>query len=283
MTYSDKELNLQDTFGLHQFRGNFTEPIPAFTLYADTFRINDIDSLDINLYDSTKHYMMANESPQYVAKGESLFTIINHLLALSGFSDYSQSELQRVTQNKNNTTYFWTDESKTTLDCLQELLIANQIGAFIDETGFLRFIDIDTIIANKYSSYISTNFTLSDTTHSQWNNYANIVQGSYEETLDPRIGKILINYSTPNTFLSPLPIDKVTGQPSQIISRKKVFSEEVSYGLANQKLIQSMTSKDHEFYVDLKLTHPKETMGAYSGGFFIGGEAGIFGRNGIYI
>jgi len=261
-------------------RTDFNQPIPAFSLYADTWEINDIDNINVSLYDSTQHYMMSNEAPQYVAKGESLFSILTHLLALSGFSDYSQKELKEICKQRNNLAYFWTDEQKSTIQCLQELFIANQIGAFIDETGFMRFIDIDKIINRKKLTYSasSIDFLLSDSTTASWNNWANIVEGSYHESLSPRIGKIIVNYMQPNTSLSPVYKTVAGSLPTQTITTKKVFSEDTSMGLGHGLLAQSMNKNKHEFtlYVNGNLdlyNSPRNNPGTYAGNFFIGCEA----------
>jgi len=254
-------------------RKDFNEAIPAFSLYSDTWNVEDIDAVNVYLYDSLKHYSMSSEAPQYYAKGENLLAIITHLLELSGFSDYSMIELKHICEKKAGMSYFWTDENKSVFECLQEILIAYQIGAYINEVGFLKFTDLDDIISKKYNS--AMDFYLSDSTTASWNNYPNIVESTYRETINPRIGKIIINYKIPNTQTSPTSKNNAIYEEkiNMTDTRIKVFNEESKAGLCNTTLDKSMSISDNKFTSINFEKNPRLSTGGYSGTFFIGAEA----------
>ena len=255
-------------------RSDFTNVIPSFVMYTEDFRVNDINNITVSLFDSMKTFLMSNESPQYVATGESLYSVINQLLALSGFSDYSKSELSRVCKNRTQFSYFWTEESKTIAQCLQELFVSNQIGCFIDELGFMRFIDIDDIINKKINNQLTSNFDISDITHSGFNYLPNMISDSYQESLGTTIGKIIVNYRLPNTFLSPVPqltLDNISEQTPNVSS---VYSEETNTGLAHTYAIEGFNEYDSSFKITPNfLNDPRYNPGVQNGNFFIGCEA----------
>ena len=254
-------------------RSDFTNIIPSFVMYSEDWSIEDLSSVNVTMFDLMKTGIMSNESPHYVAAGENLYDVINHLLALSGFSDYSRAELKTVCKNKNQFSYFWTEESKTVAQCLQELFVSNQIGCFLDETGFMRFIDIDTIISDKLNNNLVTDFDMSDTTHSSFSYLPNMVMDSYRESLGTTIGKVLVNYTLPNSFVSPVPkIDDNTSEQKENIST--VFSESAKYGLGHTYLSESCFMDDDKFRVaNSFFDKPRNNPGINAGNYFMGCEA----------
>lgn len=255
-------------------RSDFTNIIPSFVMYTEDWQVNDINNVTVKLFDSMKTFLMSNESPQYLANGENLYSIINHLFALAGFSDYSKTELARVCKNRAQFSYFWTEESKTIAQCLQELFISNQIGCFIDELGFMRFIDIDDVISKKMNNNLTSNFDISDITHSKFSYLPNMVLDSYQESLGTTIGKIVVNYNLPNTFVSPIPkltTDNISEQKDNV---SQVYSEETNTGLAHTYAVESIMDYDNTFKITPDfLDSPRNSPGWQQGNFFIGCEA----------
>jgi hypothetical protein len=254
-------------------RSDFTNIIPSFVMYSEDFTIQDLNSVDVTMFDLMKTSVMSSESPHYLAAGETIYDVVNNLFALSGFSDYSKSELKTVCKNKNQFSYFWTEESKTIAQCIQEIFISNQIGCFLDETGFMRFIDIDSIISNKLNDNLVTNFDISDVTSSSFNYLPNMVMDSYSESLGTTIGKILVNYILPNSFVSPVSkVDDNISEQKENIST--VFSESSKYALAHSFLTESCFIDDDKFRITSSfIDNPKNNPGINAGTFFIGCEA----------
>jgi len=255
-------------------RADFTKIIPSFVMYAENWSAEDINNLTVTIFDAMKPYLQSNESAQYVASSESLDTVINHLFAISGFSDYSRAELNKVCKNKTQSGYFWTEESKTVAQCLQELFISNQIGCYLDETGFMRFIDIDSIIDKKINDSLTTNFDISDIKSSNFPYLPNLIDNSYQETLGTTIGKIIINYRLPNSFTSPAVLPNQSSFSEQLKNISGVFSEESNLALGHTLLSASFSSSDLDLQINnTYLEKPRNNPGTQTGDFFVGCEA----------
>ena len=161
--------------------------IPSGIFYADTWDNQDIKSTKVNCFDIMK-FLQTVPVSDYVSESQDLFTVFTNLMDFAGFSDYNYDQLKALfTDNEQFlvSSFFFADAaSKTVYKILQEAFVAYQVGAWIDEYGVMNFKNLKAIITNNNYSYdISDN---------------NIVNDSYSETINTKIGKILLRYRGPN-------------------------------------------------------------------------------------
>ena len=189
------------------YENTLKESIPLFVMYSDTWSINDLDTTTVELFDITKLFFMGSESMWFFKKNANVKEVITGLLDYSGFSDYDYSALINLPEINGQVSGFWTDEKKTVFTNLQEFLIPQQIGAFIDEYGILRFESVSQAF-NKYNSstfnadFAITDFPISNIGSSSSNYIANIISDQFTETINQKIGAIVVNYKTPLVFQS---------------------------------------------------------------------------------
>jgi hypothetical protein len=80
-------------------------------------------------------------------------------------------------------------QDSTIVDALNQIFVAYQIGAFIDEYGVMRFLSLQNILASSTS-----NTTISE---------SNITQGGFSVSTTAKPGKISLRYQTPKIKQSP--------------------------------------------------------------------------------
>ena len=189
---------------------DFTEIIPAFYMYVNTWNVAGLDSLSISCMDSTKYLLMSKEAPQYSSKNEGMLDTMVNIFALSGFSDFDYNQLKTVLyQNAKKTNYFWTDISSTLYDSLSSFFLTNQIGVYFDEYGIMKFKDLNTII-NTYNSddfsnsvsFAVTDKVLGGIGSSLITYIPNLITDGYNHEISPKPGKVIVNYKVPITFSS---------------------------------------------------------------------------------
>ena len=259
--------------------GSFTNTIPAGTFYSDSWTVSDIDNVIIHAYDKAKYIMMSMAAPQYSATNANLFEIITDLFNLSGFSDYDYDGLAAAIDPTAKINYFWSDETVTLFDVLQSLFVSHQISMFFDEYGMAKFISINAIL-NKYtSSTFAADLAVTDRsdTIAGITYGPNIIPGSFSETVDAKIGKLIINYKTPNTMISDYttslnaPIGLVS---TKMASVKTIWQEDTDYALPCTSISKTINTYQNYFYFDpSSILNMRTTIGNTTGEAFIGSEA----------
>lgn len=258
--------------------GSFSGSIPAGIFYSDTWQVSDIDVVTINAFDQAKYLMMAMAAPQYSATNAGLLEIITDLLNISGFSDYDYDGLVSCIDQKAKINYFWTDEQITLFDALQSLFIAHQMSAYFDEYGMMRFISLKSIINKFNANTFTPDLFVGDRaeTVNGISYDANLIPSTFNETIGPKIGKVIINYRMPNTAYS----DYVSDLNSQVglISKKRntvktIWQEDTENALPCTEISKSMNTYQNYFNFDpsIILNMPK-TIGNNKGEVFIGSE-----------
>lgn len=161
--------------------------IPAGVFYADTWDTKDIETTTVNCFDITKYLQLLPVNDYVTAGGQSLLKVMTNLLDFSGFTDYDYDQLANICiNNKKNLTisYFFADsKNKTVFDVLREIFTAYQVGAYIDEYGVMKFLNLINLTKNNVKT-----FDLSD---------GNIATKGYDETVKTKIGKLIFRYKTP--------------------------------------------------------------------------------------
>jgi hypothetical protein len=270
------------------FQPDLTENVSQFVLYSNGWRIDDISNVSVELFDITKFYQGIDSTP-YSSRNENLFSVIKTMLNISGFSDYDYDVLKYICQDIANTSSFWYDESKSVFENLQDLFIANQIGAFIDEYGIMRFQSLAKILQTFNKNSGSVNFAITDTNTSASGitYYPNIISDSYSEEISEKVGKIIINYKTPKVFDS-VADDKRNAKSGakevffkNSVSSPKIWWEESAISLPKFELRKSLRSTSNSIHFNPNITFagPKKAISNYAGDLLIGNE--IVGYNGM--
>jgi hypothetical protein len=257
---------------------SFTDIIPAGTFYSDSWAVSDIDNVTINCFDKAKYIMMSMAAPQYSANNSGLFEIITDLFNLSGFSDYDYDGLQNAIDPNAKINYFWSDETVTLFDVLQSLFASHQMSMYFDEYGLAKFLSINSIL-NKYnSSNFAADFAITDKsdTISGITYGPNIIPGTFNETVGAKVGKLIINYKTPNTMIGDYatslnaPIGLVS---TKMASVKTIWQEDTEYALPCTTISKSINTYQNYFYFDPAIVlNMQTTIGNSSGEVFIGSE-----------
>jgi hypothetical protein len=166
--------------------------IPGGVFYSDSWNESDIQTVTVQSFDVSR-YLQSTPVPDYVANLKTVFDIITNILDLAGFTDYDYDSLYRICNSKSSpidmSYYYVNSKDSTILDALNELFVAYQIGAYIDEYGIMRFLSLHNILSSTGS-----NLSLSET---------NIVQNGLSVSNAAKPGKISLRYQTPKVKQSP--------------------------------------------------------------------------------
>jgi hypothetical protein len=166
--------------------------IPGGVFYSDSWVENDIQNITVQCFDISR-YLQSIPVADYVVNLKSPFEIITNILDLSGFTDYDYDSLYRIFGSSNSPAdlyyYYCNSKDSTIMECLNELFIAYQIGAYIDEYGIMKFLSLQDILSSSGS-----NISLLDN---------NIMQNGFNISNNAKPGKISLRYQTPKIKQSP--------------------------------------------------------------------------------
>jgi hypothetical protein len=166
--------------------------IPAGVFYSDSWQENDIQEVSVQSYDISR-YLQSRPVPDYVANLKTVFEVITNILDLAGFTDYDYDSLHKICNNKAqplDIAYYYCNSKDTTLvDALNQMFVAYQIGAYIDEYGVMKFLGLYDILTNT-----SEGLAISE---------AHIEQGGLSVSNTEKPGKISLRYQTPKVKQSP--------------------------------------------------------------------------------
>lgn len=270
---------------------DFTDVIPMFCMYVDDWSINDLSTISLSLYDATKANLMAIQAPDYFGEDDSMFTTITNIMDAAGFSDYDYDGLKKIMSRRaKGTTHFWCDRTQSLFEAMQSFFIAHQIGAFFDEYGILRFIDIDEIIEDYLDRDIEADFVVSDidvdiksqpassnTASSIITYIPNLVSDSYQTNVSKRIGKVAIEYSIPMRNFSGNV--NVAGLAQVNEAPAAVWTEKENSGIIMSYANRSVLASDNSIFTDpllstmrKKSSTPVHTVGTNTGTAFLQGE-----------
>ena len=274
------------TVGLISPSLDFTEYVPFFTMFVDSWTVQDLDTVTVDVFDASKSYLQSMEAPPYLSWSESVFDTIVNILEVSGFSDYDYDGLKEILDRKQKTvSSFWCDRNKTVFDVLKEFFVANQIGAAFDEYGVLRFFDLDYYIYQYTSSTFTPDFIVSDipsllikSDQSIINYESNLIKDTYAVSVEKKIGKVTIDYKIPsrNTSADATNAEGFSGKAT--LSPQQVFTQTDNLKLIKSWTNQSVFAKDRIMIVDPHLLTGKKvensivSSGDYSGIGFMQGE-----------
>lgn len=220
------------------------EYIHGGVFYSEFWQEQDVDSVSVQLLDVTK-YLQNMPVPDYVAQYTNSFAVITDILDFAGFTDYDYDSLYTACYNNNTKIdlghYFSNSKDKTVFDALKELLLAYQIGAYIDEYGVMRFLSLSEILS------ANADFNMTD---------FDILENGFSLTTSQKPGKVIIRYNPPIIKQSPS-IENITNKkifesPSFILttSNDVVWSQQSADSVGFNYLSASMSETDTEFYME---------------------------------
>lgn len=132
--------------------------------YIDTWTIDQYGETRISALDNSK-YLMETFAPEIVCDNYPITAILRHLLDSVGLTNYNFNVL---TDPLNSATsidtsiptirYWWTEDTKSVWECIQELCRDFQITALFDDNNILQFYSRDYL----YNKYQSDKTTLKD-------------------------------------------------------------------------------------------------------------------------
>lgn len=162
--------------------------IPGGVWYSDSWQQNDIDTVTIQCFDSTR-YLQSLPASDYVSHYRDAFEVISNILDLSGFTDYDVDSLYSVCNDLNtpiNINYYYCNSQDTTIaGALNQIFLPYQIAAYIDNYGVMKFLNLSSIMQKANSS---SDFDLSD---------QDVIQNGYHLSTRAKPGKISLRYTTP--------------------------------------------------------------------------------------
>lgn len=166
--------------------------IPGGVFYSDSWSENDINDVRVQCFDVSR-YLQSTPAPDYVANLKSVFDVITNILDLAGFTDYDYDSLYSICNNKSmplDLSYYYCNSQDTTImEALNQIFVAYQIGAYIDEYGIMKFLSLQNILSSSTS-----NISISD---------YDIKQDGLSVSTTAKPGKISLRYQTPKIKQSP--------------------------------------------------------------------------------
>lgn len=117
--------------------------VPQGYFYIDDFTIQEFGNVSINALDASR-FLMDTLSPDLIYSNAPATSVMMGILDSIGFTNYN---FNVVLDNSNKLidtsiptlVYWWSDDSKTVWDALQELCRDFQINCFVDENNVLQF------------------------------------------------------------------------------------------------------------------------------------------------
>lgn len=116
------------------------------TYYIDTYSIEEYGDIQLQALDSSK-YLMETLCPDIFCERFPATAILRNLLDAVGFTNYNfnltTDEINETTDDSKNSipniNFWWTNDSSTVWEAIQELCRDIQMNAFVDDNNVLQF------------------------------------------------------------------------------------------------------------------------------------------------
>ena len=149
--YLYKQIEVKPYIKIYHSGGNLTdsdgsyEKINQGVYYCDNWRTEEFGEIELEALDSAK-LLQETMCPNIVCEGYSIPGIIRRLLDAVGFTSYKINLLSTET-SPLSPKYWWSDDTKTVWQALQEICRDAQITAVCDENNILQFYSRDYIFS----------------------------------------------------------------------------------------------------------------------------------------
>mgnify|MGYP003334513575 FL=1 len=177
---------------LSDSKGSY-EKINQGVFYLDNWNISEYGEVTVNALDGAK-ILQEIVSPGVVCKSYSVISILRTFLDNLGFTNYN---FNTTTNDKSifAPRYWWSEDSKTAWDSIQELCRDSQMVATFDENNILQFYTREFMFNS--SDPIDWNFRYSKV----GNDLPNILSFAKEDLSSANQVKVLWNSVTSNEYL----------------------------------------------------------------------------------
>jgi hypothetical protein len=132
------------------------DKVPQGTYYINDWSISEYGDWSITALDGAK-YLMDTFVPDIFCENYPVTAIFRRLLDSVGFTDYNfnlvESAGKVVDTSIPQINYWWSDNSKTVWECIQELCRDIQMNAVFDDFGVLQFSSREYIYGQSSASW----------------------------------------------------------------------------------------------------------------------------------
>lgn len=141
--YLYKKIEVKPYFKLYGSFGTFTDSVGTYekinqgTFYMDNWSTSEYGDISITALDGAKT-LQEVIAPTIICEGYSAIAILRRLLDSVGFTNYNFN-LSATDTSVFAPRFWWTDDSKTVWNAIQELCRDSQITALFDENNVLQF------------------------------------------------------------------------------------------------------------------------------------------------
>jgi hypothetical protein len=198
-TYLYKRVEVSPYFKIYHPAGTLTdskgtyEKIKQGVFYMDNWNIGEFGDISVNALDGAKH-LQETICPGIVCRGYTTIGIIRNLLDNIGFTNYN---FNTTVSDKSifSPRFWWTEDSRTVWDSIQQLCRDSQMTAVFDENNILQF------YTREYLFNISDPIDWSFRYEQSGNNLPNIVSFEKQDLASANQVKVIWNSVTTNEFL----------------------------------------------------------------------------------
>ena len=186
--YLYKDVEIKPYFDIYHSNGvsgttpNKYDRVYQGTFFVDSFRIREYGDVEIVALDGAKT-LQETLCPPVLCEGYSITAIFRRLLDNIGFTNYNFN-LATNDQSIISPNYWWSNDSTTVWQAIQELCRDTQMTAVFDENNILQFYSRDYMYSNRSSSWDFTSVASGST-------LPNIVSLDKEELASANQVKIL--------------------------------------------------------------------------------------------
>lgn len=149
--YIYKQIEISPFLKIYHSSGNLTdsegsyEKIKQGVYFCDNWRTEEFGEIELEALDSAK-LLQETMCPNILCEGYSIPGIIRRLLDAVGFTSYKINLLSTET-SPLSPKYWWSDDTKTVWQALQEICRDSQMTAVCDENNVLQFYSRDYIFS----------------------------------------------------------------------------------------------------------------------------------------
>lgn len=155
--YLYKQIKLKPFFkvyhsnGTYGSTGNKYDILNQGIFYVDSWDTTEYDEVSAVALDSAK-ILQETIAPSMICENYSVTAILRRLLDSVGFTNYNFNLIEKD-QSIISPNYWWTDDSKTTWQLIQELCRDTQMTAVVDENDVLQFYSRDYMYSDRTASW----------------------------------------------------------------------------------------------------------------------------------
>lgn len=155
--YLYKNVELDPYFDIYHDNGTLgTSPnkydrVYQGSFYIDSFNVGEFGDTELVALDGAK-ILQETMAPPVLCEGYSVTAILRRLLDNAGFTNYNFN-LTTNDQSVISPNYWWTDDSKSIWEAIQEICRDIQMTALFDENNMLQFYSREYIYSNRASSW----------------------------------------------------------------------------------------------------------------------------------